>query len=160
MSWFTGSAREFVERTRRRSTDGVSGRHRLSAPTVRIDGDRAWVELPLGIEFPVMVGDIPGNLVSYCRSQYRARRTVDGTWRLVHITAIYERDELTAALPATQLPVDPDELRDHRASFRCLAWYFARDGIRLADDTLGDDRPDAVAMHYAAERAWLAEMDG
>ena len=32
MSWFTGSADEFIRQTKARSTDGVWGRHRLSPP--------------------------------------------------------------------------------------------------------------------------------
>lgn len=155
MSWFTGPADQFIRRTQERSAHGVWGRHRLSPPAVRVEGDRAWAEVPLGIEFPVVVAGIAGDLVSYCRSQYRARR-VRGAWRLVRIVAIYERDMLTPSVPATALPVDPGELQPYRPSYRCLAWYLARQGTPVRDDLLGDDEPNAVARHYAAERDWLS----
>ncbi|WP_309233884.1 nuclear transport factor 2 family protein [Micromonospora sp. ATA51] len=125
MSWFTGSAHDFVRQTRLRSADGVWGRHRLSPPAVRVNGDRSWAELALGIEFPITVAGVAADLVSYCRSQYRARR-IDGTWRITRITSIYERDTLTPAMPATRLDIDPADLSGYRASYRCLAWYFQR----------------------------------
>jgi hypothetical protein len=158
MSWFTGSAREFIRQTKERSVDGVWGRHRLSPPAVRVAGNRAWAELPLGIEFPVVVDGVDGDLVSYCRSQYRARRS-RGTWRIGRIVSIYERDLLIPSVPGTKLAIESAELRRYRPSYRCLAWYFARRGTPLADDLLGDDQPEQVARHYIAERAWLGGQD-
>lgn len=154
MSWFTGPASEFMRLTRERSANGVWGRHRLSPPAVRVNGDRAWAELPLGIEFRTTIDGVEADLVSYCRSQYRAERR-DSTWRIARITSIYERDTLTPATPGTALRLDAAELAAFRPSYRCLAWYFNRAGTPLGDDLLGDDRPGEVAHHYEIERAWL-----
>jgi hypothetical protein len=66
MSWFTGSDADFVHQTRLRS---VQGRHRLSPPTVRGNGDRSWAELPLGIEFHLDVGGVEANLVTTTKEQ-------------------------------------------------------------------------------------------
>lgn len=162
MSWFQGPAAEFVARTRARSGANPWGRHRLGPPAVRVQGDRAWVELPVGIEFDLELGDTPAVLTSYCRSQYRVR-CEEQSWRIERITSVYERDELNAALPNTRLPVDPAELFAHRPSYRALAWYFERRGTPLPDDLPGEDRPEQVAVLYDAERAWLAggaERDG
>ena len=154
MSWFRGSGAQFVEQTRTRSNDGVWGRHRLSPPTVRVDGDRGWAELPLGIEFAVDVNGVEAVLVSYCRSQYRARRA-GAEWRIARITSIYERDSLTAAVPGQTLDVDPREFAGYRSSYRALAWYLARIGVPTPDTLLGDDQPEPVDRHYRAEHAWL-----
>lgn len=154
MSWFSGSGAEFVRATRLRSTDGVWGSHRLGPPVVQVNGDRAWAELPLSIEFPITVGDTDANLASYCRSQYRAQRS-GGTWRITSITSIYERDTLTASLPGTTLDIDPAALAGFRPSYRCLAWYLSGIGADVGSDLLGDDQPDAVAHHYQSEIAWL-----
>lgn len=155
MSWFSGPASQFIENTRARSTDGVWGRHRLSPPAVRVSGDRAWAELPLGIEFRFAVDRVEVDLVSYCRSQYRLER-LNGTWKIVLITSIYERDTLTPAVPGQAVPTTAAEFSRYRPSYRCLAWYFDRQGSPLSDDLLGDDRPEEVARHYAQERDWLA----
>jgi hypothetical protein len=154
MSWFTGPAAEFIRLTRERSADGVWGRHRLCPPVVRVHGDRAWAELPLGIEFRTMVGGVEADLVSYCRSQYRAER-VGGQWRIARITAVYERDVLIPAIPGTSLALDPVQFARYRPSYRCLAWYFDQAGTPLRHDLLGDDRPEAVALQYQAEWTWL-----
>ena len=50
MSWFTGSASEFVKRSRDMSGRGDYAVHRLSPPAVRIHGNRAHAELPLTIK--------------------------------------------------------------------------------------------------------------
>jgi hypothetical protein len=156
MSWFTGPATEFIRHTRARSTDGVWGRHRLSPPSVRVKGDRAWAELPLGIEFRTTVGGLEADLVSYCRSQYRAQR-LDDRWWMARITSIYEHDTLTPVISGQALSIEPTELAEYHPSYRFLSWYFAQQGAQLADDQLGDDLPDAVAGQYAIEADWLAQ---
>jgi len=152
LSWFTGSGAEFVRLTRLRSADGAWGRHRLSPPAVQVNGDRAWAELPLGIEFRISVGGVEADLVSYCRSQYRAQCR-EGTWRISRITSIYERDGITASVPGTTLDLDPATFAAFRPSYRCLAWYLGQTGDDVRLDLLGDDDPHAVARHYQADRA-------
>lgn len=154
MSWFDGPATEFIRQTQARSINGVWGRHRLGPPVVRVHGDRALIELPVGIEFRIDVDGSPGDLISYCRSQYRAQRC-DRRWRLCRVTSIYERDTLTPALPGDHLPVDPAIFCRYRSSYACLAWYFDRLGSPLSDDLPGDDRPECTRQIYIAERAWL-----
>jgi hypothetical protein len=156
MSWFTGSGTEFVRQTQLRSVDGVWGRHRLSPPAVQVTGDRAWAELPLAIEFRITVSGVEADLVSYCRSQYRARR-IDGDWRITRVTSVYERDSLTPSLPGTSLGLSSGMFAGYRPSYRCLAWYLNQNGSDVSSDLPGDDRPAAVADLYSAERAWLAD---
>lgn len=74
MSWIKDSGADFVRQTVERSKDGVWGRHRLCPPAVRINGDRAWAELPLAIEFHVNVDGVEADLISCARSQYCCRR--------------------------------------------------------------------------------------
>ena len=155
MSWFTGSAAEFVRQTRLRSAGGAWGRHRLSPPAVQVNGDRAWAEAPLSIEFHIHIGGVEADLISYCRSQYRAQR-YDGSWRIARITSIYERDCLLPSVPSTMLDLDPAEFASYRSAYRCLAWYLARNGSPISPDLYGDDRPEEVARLYQAEQTWLA----
>lgn len=154
MSWFTGSAAEFIATTKARTEGGVWGRHRLSPPTVRINGDRAWAELPLGIEFTIDVDGTPADLVSYCRSQYRCERTRDG-WKIAAITSIYERDTITPSIPGQTPDIDPEAFTGLRHAYRNLAWYFAQQGTPLPDDLLGDDHPEPVAEEYHQTLLWL-----
>ena len=91
-----------------------------------------------------------------CRNQYRAKRDAAGTWRIMRLTSIYERDTLAPAIPGTQLGVDPADFAGFRPSYRCLAWYQRGLGLELRADLLGDDQPEEVARQYAAETAWLS----
>ena len=156
MSWFTGPGSEFVARSREMSAGGWGGLsvHRLSPPAVRVHGDRALAELPLVIEFRIDVDGVEADLQSSCRSQYRTQRT-DGTWKIVRITSIYEKDTLTPSIPGTRLALEPAEFTAFRASYRCLAWRENRLGRPLRSDLLGDDQPEPVARQYDAETAWL-----
>jgi hypothetical protein len=156
ISWFTGSGAEFVRESRRMSGRGDRAVHRLCPPSIQVQGDKALAELPMAIEFRISLADIEADLVSYARSQYRAR-LINDTWRIARFTSIYERDTLTPAVPGTSLDLDPSEFTGHRRSYRCLSWYLSQRGYRIGQDLLGDDQPEAVAHHYQAEFAWLSE---
>lgn len=160
MSWFNGSGAEFVRRSRQMSEGGWGGLsvHRLSPPAIRCGGHRALAELPLAIEFRVTVDGVEADLASYCRSQYRARWT-DGVWRIVAITSIYERDTCTPVVPGTRLDIAQEDIAGYRSSYRFLAWYQSRLGIKLRTDLLGDDDPGPVARQYEAEAAWLGAAE-
>ncbi|WP_225859208.1 nuclear transport factor 2 family protein [Streptomyces albicerus] len=152
MSWFTGSGADFVRQTRAMAGRDDHAVHRLSPPAVRIDGDRALVELPLVIEWRINIDGVEADLASACRSQYRAQGGTDGLWRIAQITSIYEKDTLVPVLPGTRLAVDP---AGYRPSYRFLAWYPNRKGYTVGDHHLGDDQPDAVAAQYRTEHTWL-----
>ena len=154
MSWINDSAAEFVRRTKALSTDKVWGHHRLSPPTVRVNGNRAIAELPLGIEFRIEVAGVEADLVSYCRSQYRLVKQ-DGAWKIAGITSIYEYDTIKPALTGETLAIRADELNQHRSSYRCLAWFLAHQGNPITRELPGDDRPDMIKAIYQAEWAWL-----
>ncbi|OPB00941.1 hypothetical protein BFW87_00600 [Pseudomonas fluorescens] len=154
MSWIDDSAKEFVRRTKEQSAQTAWGHHRLSPPTVHVCSGRAIAELPLGIEFRIDVDGVEADLTSYCRSQYRLRHE-QGKWKIAGITSIYERDIVTAAIPGVQLSIDPAQLMQFRASYRCLAWYHDRAGRTIQRELPGDDRPDLVKAVYDAEWAWL-----
>ncbi len=72
-------------------------------------------------------GGVPGSVV------YDRTKTV-----ISRITSIYERDEITASVPVrpstSNRPHSPPSAPPTRS---------------------GDDKPEAVARHYQAERAWL-----
>jgi hypothetical protein len=155
MSWFTGSGADFVRETEAMAGRGDHAVHRLGPPAVRVNGTRALVELPVVIEWRIDIDGVEADLASSCRSQYRAERDGEGSWKIVRITSIYEKDSILPALPGAQATIDPLDLAAYRPSYRCLAWYLNRRGYAIGSDHLGDDRPAAVALQYRAEQAWL-----
>lgn len=159
MSWFSGLAVEFVERSGAMDVGGSRGVHRLSPPAVRVHGDRALAELPLVIEFRTQLDGVEADLCSFARSQYRAVRT-GGAWRISAITSVYERDTFAPAVPGMTLPVTPESFAGLRPSYRCLAWHLGRSGYTIPDDLPGDDRPESVAAVMAADLDWLQSPPG
>lgn len=113
----------------------------------------------MAIEFHLTIAGVEADLVSYCRSQYRAQRS-GGAWRISRITSIYEHDTLTPSIPGTTLGLDPEDFAVHRPSYRCLAWYLNQNGSEIASDLPGDDQPATTAALYAAEQAWLTGSTG
>jgi hypothetical protein len=77
MSRFTGTGIEFVEATIAMAGSGDHAVHRLSPPSVQLNGDRALAELPLFIDCRIDVGGVDADLAFSCRSQYRAECGAD-----------------------------------------------------------------------------------
>lgn len=158
LSWFTGTAHDFIDASADMIGRGDLSTHRLSPVVVDVEGDRALVEAPAGIEVATTIGETSAVLTSYTRIQYRALRR-DGEWRLFGLDTIYERDMLVAAVPGETITVDAAELAPFRKPYSLLAWLLSSRGYSVADDLFGDDRPDEVAAFYDREHRWLAGED-
>ncbi|MXM62594.1 hypothetical protein GR925_03805 [Streptomyces sp. HUCO-GS316] len=97
MSWFSGSGAGFVRATRDMAGRGDLAVHHPGPPSVRIDQDRALVELTLVIERRIDVDEVEADIASACRSQYRAQYGADGVWRIVRITMTWLHESRTPA---------------------------------------------------------------
>lgn len=153
-SWFSGTGAEFVECSRNSSPSGPVGTHRLSPPVIHVNVDRAVVELPMTLEVRAVINGVAADGCSAARMLDRVRRDKDG-WKIQTITAIFERDTLTPAVPGTTLDIDPRQLDQYREPCRCLAYLVSRQGLTPSDDVHGDDQPDRVAALYRAAFDWL-----
>lgn len=156
LSWFDGGGSAFVEASRAMSARGDYAVHHLSAPALRIDGERALVELPVAIVFVSEIEGVPATLTSRARMQYRVER-IEGEWLINRITSIYEYDALASRTGGELPSADVAALIGFRSSYCYLAWYMASKGYTIGDDLLGDDKPEAVASHYQAEYEWLIQ---
>ncbi len=157
-TWFEGTGREFAEASRLMAERGRQGTHPITPVHIRLNGDRALVESMAEIHTRWTVDGVELNLVMECRFFSRVRRTPDG-WRLATFDGIYHYDTLTPVNPADELPVDWDELRRLRPSYRSLAWALGRSGYTVGLEELGDDRPDLLEPFYRAADHWLETGD-
>jgi SnoaL-like protein len=159
VGWFHGPADEFVTGSARMAAAGGNTLHRLAPPVVHLGpgGNRAVVVLPATISSRATIDGVEADLNADVRIVYRVERR-DGQWRIAHMDCIYGRDSLTAAVPGLNPAVPVQELTGLRPAYRMLAWSFARRGIPVRDDLLGDDRPHEVAAFFAAAFAW-ARLD-
>ena len=154
LSWFDGSGDDFVTRSQEMSGRGDLAVHRVQPPAVRLRGDRAHAEVAASVEMQIEFDGIPVHLISFTRLNYRLIRQ-DGTWGILSLDAIYERDTLTSALPGQSLVVAPADVADLRPSYALLALHLRRQGYLVGTDLLGDDRRDDVEEFYAKVDGWL-----
>lgn len=131
----------------------LPARHRISPPVVRLGEGRAVISLPIAIESYATIDGVECVLSAYARHLYRLERR-DGAWKIARLDAIYERDELTPAVPGQAVRIDPAELAGLRAPYRLLTWNLRRAGYEVDQDLPADDRPEHVARLYAEAFAW------
>jgi hypothetical protein len=154
VSWFSGSATEFIVRSEQMAGTGNQAVHRLSPPVIDIAGDRAVAEIPAAIEVRAEIGGVQADLVSYTRLLYRAIRT-DGRWLLRSMVAIYERDTLVPVVPGAVPVIDTARLDSLRRPYRWLAYHLDGQGYSVDQELPGDDRPDTVRAIYDDAFGWL-----
>jgi hypothetical protein len=65
------------------------------------------------------------------------------------------RESIHLIAPA-EIRVDWEQQRELRPSYRIWACAIAEKGYEIAQDELGDDRPDLLEAFYAAAERWLA----
>ncbi len=154
LSWFTGSGPDFVTASQQMVARGDTAVHRLSPPVVRLNGDRALVELPATIEVRTTVNDAEIDVESRTRLWYRTERQA-GRWLIVALDPIYERDTITSVYPGTDLAVTAADVAAFRPAYRFLAYVLSQRGYTPGDDLYGDDRPDQAEEFYQHSFAWL-----
>jgi hypothetical protein len=154
LSWFTGSGPDFVARSEDMSGRGDRSVHRIAAPVVHVHGDRAYAEAATAVEFQIDLDGVRADLISYTRLNYRLERR-NGTWGVLSLDAIYERDTLAPKVPGQNIPIAPEVIKGRRPSYALLAYYLDRRGYRVGTDLLGDDQPARVDAFYAGLLAWL-----
>lgn len=158
-TWFEGTGREFAEASREMAEQrGRHSLHLITPTSIRVDGDRALSESLGEIHSRIEVEGVEADSTMYCRFFSRVRRTPAG-WRLHTFDGIYGKDEIRPTNPNDQLPIDWSRLRSLRPSYRVWAYTISLKGYAIADDELGDDRPDLLAPFYAAADRWLAGED-
>ncbi|MFJ8582929.1 nuclear transport factor 2 family protein [Micromonospora sp. NPDC093277] len=151
ISWFSGSGPDFVAASRRLTAAGENTTHRLGPPVVHLGGARAVVVLPMTLNSRPVVDGV--DVTVGVRLLYRTERR-RGRWRISAMSAIYERDALAPAVPGRSVPIAPGDLAGYRPSYRMLSWSFARQGIPVDQDLLGDDQPERVAAAYRDAFLW------
>ncbi|VEG52585.1 Uncharacterised protein [Mycolicibacterium aurum] len=156
ISWFDGSGADFVARSRALAEQGAVGCHRLGPPSIYVHQDRAVAVMPAVVETYPTIDGVDSVLIGYARLVSKLERR-SGTWGIVRMQAIYERDELHSG-PTAKTPVVPaDELKAFRPSYALLAWSLNRLGVQVPSDLPGDDMPHLAEAVYDNAFAWMTE---
>jgi hypothetical protein len=153
-TWFQGTGAEFAEASRRMAENGRHSKHPIWPILARVAGDRALVESHSQIQNRSSIDGVEVDMVQYCRFFSRVVRTSDG-WRLATFEAIYQKDTISPVDPTASVPLVWEDLAGYRESYRIWTWAMQKRGYRVAQDLLGDDRPDPLTAFYADADRWL-----
>lgn len=155
VSWFDGTAAEFVEASRRMvAKPGGGSIHQVGVTLVELSGARALADTGCAILIRCVLEGVECDLTAYCRHRSRVERR-DGRWRLCTLIGVYQKDTLVPVNPNVVPKLDVEKLRSYRDSYRHLSYYAAETGYLPSDEKPGIDRPDLVQELITADQAWL-----
>jgi hypothetical protein len=154
LSWFEGTARDFVRQSERMTQSGTGAVHRLGPPVIDVLATRAVIEVPADVRIRTRLDGVLLDLVSQTRLLYRAERG-PARWLLRSLDAVYEADTLTPSRPGAHFEVSAATLSRFRPPYRNLAYVFERLGYEVPDSLYGDDRAEPVAHLYQSLNEWL-----
>ena len=157
VSWFKGSAADFVNAGRKSAAAGTNKAvyfDSMSPPLVQVREDRALADASCAVHTFLPLGGVEASMTSFTRLFYRMRKA-DGAWRILSLRAVYIRDLIEACNPVEIPPIDADKLKTYRPSYRHLSYILEVGGRPLRDDLPGVDRPASVAQLRNSDRAWL-----
>jgi hypothetical protein len=161
VSWFSGTATEFVEAGRKASMAGSDANaaapvffDSMSPAAVWVKGDRAIADTSCAVHMFAELDGGGAHVTSYTRLLWRAQR-YDRRWLIAGLHGIYIRDTLEACNPAQVPVIDLNKLAGFRSSYKHLSYLISARGAPVRNDRAGVDRPDLVAALRAAEQAWL-----
>jgi hypothetical protein len=156
VSWFSGSFREFVERSRKAAEAGQNSKHHLFPSLIRVAGDRAVAETNVVIVVRQKIRDVLVDMTSHARFLDRLERR-GARWSILERKAIYERDRLDPIEPspafdklfaATDLTIYPEP-------YRYMAARLTAAGRALAPVIHYDGAPQTGQLYQRYE-AWLS----
>ncbi|NIE66039.1 hypothetical protein F3J17_19395 [Burkholderia sp. Ax-1719] len=161
VSWFSGTATEFVEAGRKSSMAGSDANaaapvffDSMSPAAVWVKGDRAIADTSCAVHMFAELDGVGAHVTSYSRLLWRAQR-YNSRWLIAGLHGIYIRDTLEACNPAQVPVIDLNKLAGFRSSYKHLSYLISARGGPVRNDRAGVDRPDLVAALRAAEQAWL-----
>jgi hypothetical protein len=155
VSWFSGAFSEFVDLCRQGFDAGQRSKHQIFPSVVRLAGDRAVAETNVAILVRQKIGGVLTDMTSYARFLDRLER-IDGDWRIVERTAIYERDRLDPVEPSESFErlFKASDLSIYPEPYRYMAARLIAAGRALAPVIYRDGSPHTTQL-YLRYDAWL-----
>ena len=158
--WYAGPVAGFLERTIANfeaRAPGESSKHWFGNQRVWVKGDRALLESDAMVLGRHEHDGIFFDFTLYIRLYDRIERRA-GTWRILKMDAIYDRDRLDPVLAGT-VPAgffDGVDLKAPGAAVALMRWRLAKRGGKIPDDLpLGGT--DSERKLRAENEAWLAD---
>jgi SnoaL-like protein len=129
ITWFEGTARDFVDASRRMGASNLITRHVIANPVITFRGDRALVQTNATIlaENPAL----QLGCTTYGRFWDRVEKRA-GAWKIVRRQASYDMGHFTFL---TRMPdVDEGALRRYPREYAALAYLLEQSGFPLVGE--------------------------
>ncbi|ASF13017.1 nuclear transport factor 2 family protein [Nocardia brasiliensis] len=152
--WFSGSARDFIDGSRRLSGGPLRNKHFIGPPSIEFAGDHAFVETNA-----ILLADHrDSGLGATIHNRFLDRvRRDDGVWRIAHRDSVYDLGGFTYPFGVDGAEhIDAAALgRRHPREYAALAYLLERSGVPVTGTypTRFSDRERTIR---ATGRAWLA----
>lgn len=154
ISWFQGTAADFVAASQRIAAAGTRSIHQMSPSVITIRGNRALTDTGCEIHILTTLEGIEMVVSSQARLLSRIERR-EGRWKLSGFRTLYIWDTLSPVGPGAGPALDEAELRNLRPSYRHLAYVMGRIGHPFPETLAGVDQPETEQALRAKEQAWL-----
>jgi hypothetical protein len=152
--WFSGTAREFIERSRRMAGGPLRSKHFIGTPTIEFAGDRALVE----IDAILLADHTALGLGATIHNRFLDRVSRrDGAWRIEHRDSVYDLGGFSYPFgTGAAEDVDSEALRRrHPREYAALAFLLESSGATVTGTfpTRFSEQEQAILTEG---RAWLA----
>lgn len=142
ISWFHGPASAFVDACAlgyANAPPKTSVKHLLGFPRIRISGNRAYADTDATILMRVPFGEkrVMLDVTSWCRFCHLLEKR-DGAWKIVHWTAIYEKDRFEPSAfdgPLTDV-IDIEVFGQQPYELGAMAYLFLQIGQSIQPSTI------------------------
>lgn len=157
IGWFRGSRDEYVESSRKLESrkPGWHLTHITSPTQVHVHHERALAETNTLIIRRSPLHDVLIDATIYCILVSRVERR-EGTWRILTLDAIYEKDTVVPVYPEERPLLDRAELNQAPGAYQFTAYNLRRLGYSVDPQQLcSTTEPEGVARFYEEAYAWL-----
>ena len=157
VTWYSGSARGFVEASRKTfKQEGPRTKHLIGTPVIELNGDRALAETTIQILGRAVISGVAVDNLSYARFIDRLVRH-DGAWRIARRVAVYEKDRFDPVIPGPDFDrlMAETDISAVPEAYRFIGHRLLDMGKALVPGILTDGSPAAEAYRAECE-AWLA----
>jgi hypothetical protein len=160
IAWISGSARDYIARSRAqasRRAPGATSKHIVTGPLIEVAGDRAFTICHATLHVRRAVGGVEADIESWMRFFDLIERR-DGRWAIVKRTGVYEKDRLSSVDPAG-FPAgfwDGIDLSQFPSSKRFLNFAQVKNGDTPGVDFVSVHSPEEAALH-AEGRRWISD---
>jgi hypothetical protein len=159
LGWFVGTGDEYIESSRKMDSDkkGWHLLHLMHPTLVQVRGERGIAITNIFVSRRAKLADTPVDVTIHCQLYSRVEKR-DGTWRILTIDSIYEKDTAVPVYASDHFELSREQLAREPASYQFSAYNLRKRGFPVrAEDLYSTDQPERVAQLYREAEEWLAQ---